>query len=81
MITSPKALSPVAESVNETLPLRPVTALEYEPSHRPARAATSRAVPASGTGGGGVGVHVVRPASIGIRMGIREFIASSDQVG
>src|SRR2546425_13169811 len=55
MITSPTALSPLAESVNEMLPLRPVAALEYDPSHWPASAATSLAVPARGTGGGGVG--------------------------
>jgi len=33
MTTSPKALSPLAESVKEMLPLRPVAALEYDPSH------------------------------------------------
>src|SRR5439155_426317 len=51
MTTSPKALSLLAERVNEMLPLRPVAALEYDPSHWPARAATSPAVPARGTRG------------------------------
>jgi len=37
--------------VKEMLPLRPVAALEYESSHWPASVATSRVVPARGTGG------------------------------
>src|SRR5207244_6569051 len=38
MMTSPKALSLPADSVKEMLPLRPVDALEYDPSHCPASA-------------------------------------------
>ena len=67
--------------MNEMLPLRPVAALEYDPSHWPASAATSLGVPARGTGGGGVGVHADRAATSGIRMGIRELIASSGEGG
>jgi len=33
MITSPKALSVPVDNVKEMLPLRPVAAPEYDPSH------------------------------------------------
>jgi len=78
MTTSPKALSPLAFRVKEMLPLRPVAALEYEPSQWPASAATSRVAPTSGTGVCVAGPHAARSAATaGPGIAIRDLIGNS----
>src|SRR5438132_12131563 len=78
MTTSPKALSPLADRVKEMLPLRPVAALEYDPSHWPVSAATSRPVPARGTGGWRAAPQAVTKApSAAYRVLVRGLIGRS----
>src|SRR2546422_10325285 len=60
------------------LPLRPVDALEYDPSHCPASAAMSPAVPDMDGGGWCAGAQAVtRAASAACRVLVRELIGRS----